>query len=109
MANNKVKRAKVNGAQDGEIKSPGAGEITSNAELKIFLQGLLDRMADGQVAPIYAFSALNHLLSKPELYSLFCSETKELARDIWLRVRQSGVQVKNPVFLFGSEADAAQS
>jgi hypothetical protein len=112
MATQKGKKTKSNGLQesgqsklDGEQNIPG--EIRSNAELKTFLQGLLDRMEDGQVAPIFAFSAVNHFLSKSDLYNLFCPETKELARDIWLRVKQSGLQVRNPVFLFGAEADAA--
>ena len=107
MATQKTKKAKGNGIQDTNVDQSAAGEITTNAALKTFLQSLLDRMEDGQVAPIFAFSAINHLLSKSEFLPLFCTETKELARDIWLRVKQSGMQVRNPVFLFGTEAEAA--
>lgn len=107
MAQAKGKKTKANGIQDSNTEPVAAGEITTNAELKTFLQSLLDRMEDGQVAPIYAFSAINHLLSKSEFFALFCPETKELARDIWLRVKQSGLQIRNPVFLFGTEAEAA--
>lgn len=109
MATTKAKKPKVNGAQDSASGQTGAetacGEVSSNAELKLFLQSLLDRMGEGQVAPIFAFSAINHLLSTPEIYTLFCAETKELARDIWLRVKQSGLQIRNPVFLFAAEAE----
>lgn len=107
MATQKNKKTKGNGMQESNIEQTAAGEITTNAALKTFLQSLLDRMEDSQVAPIFAFSAINHLLSKSEFLPLFCTETKELARDIWLRVKQSGLQVRNPVFLFGSEAESA--
>ena len=79
--------------------------INSNQALKGFLQGLLDRVSEGQVPPIFAFSMMNHLISSQQICSYFCSDTKELARDIWLRVEQSGLQVRNPVFLFGSDAE----
>lgn len=102
MAQTKAKKTKSN-VSETNSDPVVAGEITSNAELKTFLQSLLDRMEEGQVAPIFAFSAINHLLSKSELFSLFCPESKELARDIWLRIKQSGLQVRNPAFLFGNE------
>lgn len=107
MANQKAKKTKTTGLQETGLGQIAAGEVTTNAELKTFLQSLIDRMGEGQVATIFALSAINHLLSKQEIYSLFCPETKELARDIWLRIKQSGVQVRNPVFLFAAEAEAA--
>lgn len=104
MAQNKTIKKK-NGGSEESAKATDAGEITSSTELKNFLQNLLDRLSEGQVAGIYALSALNTLLSKPEMYSLFNVETKELARDIWLRIKQAGVQVRNPPALFGIETD----
>jgi hypothetical protein len=107
MATQKAKKTKTNGLQDNNSEQIAAGEVTTNSELKIFLQSLLDRMGEGQVAPVFALSAINHLLSKQEIFTLFCPETKELARDIWLRIKQSGLQVRNPVFLFAAEAEAS--
>jgi len=83
----------------------GYDVISSKAELKNFLQVLRDRMAERAAAPIYAVSAMNHVLTLPKVYDLLDNENKEIARDIWLRIKQSGMQVKNPPMLFGDEAN----
>jgi hypothetical protein len=93
--------------ENGEVISEVEG-INSNAALKNFLQSLQDRVAEGQVPAIFAFSVMNHLISNQQICSYFCSESKELARDIWLRVKQSGLQVRSPAFLFGNDLVEAQ-
>ena len=86
---------------DGE----GMHKFSSSAELKEFLENIRDRMTDGTAAPIYAVSILNHLLSIEEVYSLLDKDSKEIARDIWLRIKQAGLQVKNPPMLFSPEEE----
>lgn len=105
MGTPKAKKSKSasNGATQNSL--PSAEAISTNAELKAFLQSLLDRMEEGQLAAIFTFSAINHLISSQATCELFCSETKEMARDLWLRVKQSGLQIRSPVFLFGSDAE----
>lgn len=81
------------------------GPIASKAELKTFLLSIRDRMEDESAAPIYALSAMNHVMNHPDIYELLEPESKEIARDIWLRIKQSGMQVKKPALLFGDETD----
>ena len=81
-------------------------EIKTSSDLKEFLTALRDKMSDQAAAPIYALSAMNYVLNLPEIYSLLDNETKELARDVWLRIKQSGLQIKNPPLLFGQEEPA---
>lgn len=80
-------------------------EMTTPAEVKKFLTSLRDRMAEQTAAPIFAVSALNHLLNLPKIYQLLDNESKEVARDVWLRLKQSGLQLRNPPILFGDELD----
>lgn len=87
---------------DGEV----IDKLASSAELKEFLENIRDRMTDGTAAPIYAVSVLNHLLSIDEIYSLLDKDSKEIARDIWLRIKQAGLQVKNPPMLFSPEEES---
>ncbi len=109
MASAKSKKSKedMQSKENGEVISEVEG-INSNAALKNFLQSLQDRVAEGQVPAIFAFSVMNHLISNQQICSYFCSESKELARDIWLRVKQSGLQVRSPAFLFGNDLVEAQ-
>lgn len=96
-SNSKAKTDKV--ADTGE----SFGKISTKADLKSFLNNVRDKMADGVSAPIYAMSAVNHVLNHPSIYQLLDNETKEIARDIWLRLKQSGLQVRNPALLFTAE------
>jgi hypothetical protein len=93
-----------------QSESQVTGEIHNREDLQKFLTNLRDRMADGVVAPIYALSMMNRLFSEATVYPLFDAECKELGRDIWLRIKASNLQVRNPVLLFGEEngADATR-
>jgi len=81
------------------------GELANEADLKSFLLNVRDKMAEEVAAPIYAISAINGILTDPEHYVFLNDENKEIARDIWLRIRQAGFQVRNPPMLFGSVED----
>ena len=77
------------------------GEVTSAADLKAFLQSVRDKMTEEVAAPIYVVSLVNYVLSTPEISQHLNDENKEIARDLWLRLKQAGMQVRNPPMLFG--------
>ena len=112
VAKSKSTKSKVSADNNESIESGSdlgvtSDDITSSESLQTFLQSLLDRLAEDQVPPLFVFSVMNHLISSQRICALFCADSKELARDIWLRIKQSGMQVRNPVFLFGADAQAA--
>ena len=82
-------------------------KISNRAELKNFLIGIRDKMTEEQSSPIYSVVAMNHVMNTPELCDFMDDEIKEIARDIWLRIKQSGLQLRNPPMLFGTEDEAA--
>jgi hypothetical protein len=77
-----------------------AGELKSKEDLKGFLLTIRDRMQDDGLAAIHALSALNFVLNGPDVYRLMDNEGKEIARDIFLRIKQAGLQLRNPSLLF---------
>lgn len=79
------------------------GKIQTTAELKQYLSNILDKIKEDAAAPIYASSAMNYIVNIPEIYTLLDNESREIARDIWLRLKQGGLQVKNPPLLFPEE------
>lgn len=93
------KAEKASAAEALEMEGP----ISTKAELKKFLLRIRDRMDEDIAAPIYAVIALNHILSMSNIYTLLDNENKEVARDIWLRVKKSGMQVRNPPMLFSPD------
>ncbi len=96
----------VNGDANKDDASHGefaVQEIKTKAQLKAFLNSIRDKMGDNTAAPIYAMSAMNHILTLSAVYELLDNETKEIARDVWLRIKQSGLQVRMPSLLFSAE------
>lgn len=81
--------------------------ISSKTELKTFLNLIKERMDDESAAPIYVVSAMNYALNTPEIYDFLDQDNKELARDIWLRIVQTGLHVRVPSMLFSAEEEAA--
>ena len=89
--------------------APVGSSITSKAELESFLLTIRDKMEDGVAPPLYALSAMNHVMNLPGIYGWLDNETKEIARDIWLRLKQAGLQVINPPILFSEGEEAGSS
>ncbi|MCB0329403.1 MAG: hypothetical protein KDD70_07060 [Bdellovibrionales bacterium] len=81
------------------------GEITSSKELKEFLLAVRDRMADDQAAAVNVASAMNYVLNISNIEELLDKESKEVARDVWLRIKQVGVQLRNPPILFDADEE----
>lgn len=77
--------------------------ITTKQELKEFLISLREKLNDESTATIFAMSALSYVLNLPNIYELFDQDTKECARDLWLRLKTAGMQIKDPPLLFGAE------
>ena len=105
--------SKKGSQKEAKIEKPATeaaesfGTIANKADLKKFLQDVRDKMADGSAPPVYALTAMNYVLNLQDIYSLLSDQSKELARDIWLRLRQSGVKLKNPPLLFDPTEDTA--
>ena len=101
MNDKKTPKAKVTkpSTQDKE----GVTMISTKADLKTFLVNIRDKMTDKSAAPVYVLSAMNHILNLPDIYELLDKPNKEVARDIWLRLKQYGCQVATPPLLFGED------
>lgn len=78
-------------------------EVRSRDDLKKVLGMLSGKMDTEQAAPIYVLTMMNHLLTQSNIYDCLDEDNKELARAIWLRMKQQGMQLKNPPMLFGEE------
>jgi hypothetical protein len=103
-----IKAGSGNGA-DGMAAEISTGQIASKEDLKQFLNSIRDKMQEQAAASIFAVSAVHHVLSLPNIYSILDNENKEIARDIWLRLKQSGMQLRNPPLLFRPDEENSSS
>lgn len=85
------------------------GDLLTKDDLKIFLMSVRDKVSDKSAPAVYALGSLNHVLTLPNVYDILSDENKEIARDLWLRVRQSGFHVTLPPMLFSDEEIAGMS
>ncbi|RMD85784.1 MAG: hypothetical protein D6808_04635 [Candidatus Dadabacteria bacterium] len=112
MGNNTGK-AKRNSSNSKRAKAKDSGdfpaEITTSSDLEKFLTEIRDKMSDGTSAPIYSLSSLRYLLNLPNIYDILDENNREIARDIWLRLKQSGFHVKAPPMLFDSSEQVGGS
>ena len=99
------KESKSKEPKTAETKAGDAafGVVSSRTDLKAFLLSIRDKMEDQTAAPIYALSALNHVMIQPGVYAWLDNDNKEIARDIWLRLKQAGLQLRNPPLLFSED------
>jgi hypothetical protein len=100
MKNKKDGKAKEEKTRANSNPAAVVDEISKSSDLKAFLVTVRDKLADEQSPAVTAMSAMNYLLSRTDIYSLMDSENKEIARDIWLRLKQTGLQLRNPPLLF---------
>ncbi len=98
----KASRASVVSPQIAEAME----QIASKEDLRKFLGMIAAEMDGEQAAPIYVLTLMNHLLTLPNIYECLDEENRETARAIWLRMKQQGMQLRNPPMLFGEEQPA---
>lgn len=92
--------SKKSPSKKGDKSAMGTDLIDTADKLNKFLVGMRDRMSDGSSPPIYSLGCLNHLLNDTHIYELLNDQNREVARDIWLRLQQSGFHIKAPPMLF---------
>jgi len=100
-----VKKSNAKAAASKKSKDDLSGDITNSKELKKFLLTIRERMTEEVGSPIYALTALNHVMNLSNINTLLDKECKEVARDIWLRLRQSGFQLRQPPLLFDADEE----
>lgn len=99
--NNKAKKVEEISLTDTPIEL--GTDVKSADDLKKFLLSLRDRMSDNTCPPVYAMGALSHALSLSGIYQMLTDENREIARDVWLRLKQSGLHIKAPPMLFDED------
>ena len=76
--------------------------ISTKAELKTFLLSLKEKMDDESCPSIYGLSSINYVLNLTNIYEIFDNENKEIAKEIWLKLKQAGWHINDAPMIFGA-------
>ena len=80
-------------------KAESAKTVTRD-EVAAFLADINRQIVENNLPPIHTLLALNNILSQSNAHQLLDEELKTQARDIWLKIKATGVHLIDPPFLF---------
>ena len=95
-------------SENGHKKEDGAEggkKALSRAEVSQYLTDIAKKILDTKGANLHSMLALNDLLRQPDANDLFTGELKDQARDVWLKLKSTGMQLTDPPILFGLPSD----
>ena len=69
-----------------------------------FLAEINRQIVEHNLPPIHTLLALNNILSQSNAHELLDEELKTQARDIWVKIKATGVHLIDPPSLFGINA-----
>jgi ABC-type iron transport system FetAB permease component len=81
-------------------------QISTKAELCVFVTDVRDKLLKDDAAPIFAMAAMNQVMSLDSIYELLDKEIKEILQEIWVKLSQSGFHLRKPPLLFGDAEGA---
>ena len=82
--------------------------ISTKAELRSFITDVHERILKDQAAPIFAMAAMQQVMSLDNIYDLLDNQNKEVLQEIWVKLSQSGLNLRRPPLLFGDSEVAAK-
>ena len=82
-----------------KAKANETAQLKSAKDLKSFLQDVKQQLESEEIAPVYALTALNHVMTLENVYDLLDNPNKKLAREIWTSLKAAGLQLENPPIL----------
>ena len=97
----KKKETKVKETEEAMKEGAELSQITTKAELKAFITDVRDRLLKEQAAPIFAMAAMQQVMNLDTIYDLLDGQNKEILQEIWVKLSQSGFNLRKPPLLFG--------
>ncbi len=84
----------------------GSPKVYTKKELQLFLADIGKRVLEPNSSYLHSVLAMNHLLRQANLPELLDTDTREQMKDLWIKLKSTGMQLNDPPLLFGTEAAA---
>lgn len=92
---------KMNTATEVNLsKSVGVTIDSKKLELKDFISEIEKALLSKEQSTLYCMLALNNVLRQPDLEDIIDAETKAVLKDLWLKIKGSGLNLSDPPILF---------
>jgi hypothetical protein len=70
-------------------------------EIASFLTNISEKISEGDAGNFHAMLALNNLFRLPNASDLFDKKLKEQAKELWMKLKVTGLHLADPPLLFG--------
>ena len=74
-------------------------------EIKVFLADIAQRVLRSDAPLTHSLVAIDRLLRLPNAAELFDEDIKRQLRDLWIKLKSTGLQLSDPPMLFGLPKD----
>jgi hypothetical protein len=86
-------------------KSAESAKKYTKKDIKDYISDIEKKIVNSDGAYLHSIVALNEILRVPEIQDLLDDELKGHMRDLWVKLKSSGVQLTDPPILFGLPED----
>jgi len=77
-------------------------ESVGREEVAAFLGDIATKIVESDRSFIHSAIALNQILRVPNAHEIFDEDLKQQARDLWLKIKSTGLQLTDPPLIFGT-------
>lgn len=88
--------------KEAKVEVPQAQTPITKESVRSTLETLARSVVGSQSSYMHSMILLDSLLRLPNARELFDEDLKEQARDIWLKIKSTGLQLNDPPLLFDS-------
>ena len=88
-------------ASKNKESAPEAQKVYTKTEIEAFVAEIGRKVVDTNPAYLHSMLALNHILRQPNLKEQLDDELLEQLKDIWLKLKTTGLLLQDPPVLFG--------
>jgi len=85
--------------KDGSSVEPA--KLYSKKELQAFVAEISRKVVDKEPAYLHSMLAMNHILRQPNLPELLDGDLKDQLKDLWVKLKTTGLNLQDPPILFG--------
>ena len=79
--------------------------LTTREDVQVLLDEIQSRVANDNLSSLHTLVSLNTVLRLPNAREILDDDLKAQARDLWLKVKASGVNLTDPPILFNNERE----
>lgn len=77
-------------------------KVYTKKEVQTFISEISQKVIEPNTSHLHSVLAINHLLRQSNMPELLDNDLKEQLKDLWIKLKSTGVQLNDPPLIFDS-------